>query len=63
MGDAGQVSTFAVLDGGDINVFFMLCFATLLAWSNGANDIANCTSRTKLTRARCRRAAAAQPPR
>ena len=41
MAEVGQLSTFAVLDGGDVNVVFMLFFATLLAWSNGANDIAN----------------------
>jgi hypothetical protein len=42
MADAEQLSTFAVIDGGDVNVAFMLFFATVLAWSNGANDIANC---------------------
>lgn len=41
MGGVEQVSAFSELNGGDVNVSLMLCFATLLAWSNGANDIAN----------------------
>lgn len=41
MGGVEQVSAFSELDGGDVNVMLMLCFAALLAWSNGANDIAN----------------------
>eukprot|EP01043_Picozoa_sp_COSAG02_P061552 COSAG02_NODE_8297_length_2627_cov_1.624604_2_plen_94_part_00 len=36
-----QLTAFSELDAGSINVVLMLCFAILLAWSNGANDIAN----------------------
>lgn len=50
MGGVEQVSAFSELDGGDVNVMLMLCFAALLAWSNGANDIANSvgTVRTRI---------------
>jgi phosphate/sulfate permease len=41
MSGVEQLSAFTVLNGGGVNVLLMLCFATLLAWSNGANDIAN----------------------
>jgi len=36
-----QLTAFSEVDAGRINVVLMLCFAVLLAWSNGANDIAN----------------------
>ena len=48
-----QLSAFTQLDGGNFNVLLMLCFATLLAWSNGANDIANSVG----TVSKCRRTA------
>ena len=38
---SGQLSEWNHIDGGSINVFVAVCFATLLAFSNGANDIAN----------------------
>ena len=36
-----QDSTFAVIDGGQINTLIAVCFAIILACANGANDIAN----------------------
>ena len=41
MASGEQLSAFSEIDSGNINVALMLCFAVLLAWSNGANDIAN----------------------
>jgi hypothetical protein len=35
-------TAFDSVDGGTINLVLALSFAALLAWSNGANDIANC---------------------
>eukprot|EP01045_Picozoa_sp_COSAG04_P024164 COSAG04_NODE_2980_length_3321_cov_17.861887_3_plen_35_part_01 len=34
---SGQLSEWNHIDGGSINVFVAVCFATLLAFSNGAN--------------------------
>ena len=41
MAGVEQLTVFNEIDGANLNVLFMLCFAALLAWSNGANDIAN----------------------